>query len=727
MLSDATFNLVYSTGESEPVEFFFEALLESNRFDLGLGYFSSSGFQPLALGFAYFICRGGKMRMFINDVLTQEDKDAIEKGQYANPDELIEKRLIDDIVRLEKTLSKRDRHFFNCLSFLIANKQIEIIAITPATDKPAIAHPKFGIFKDDYGNKVAFTGSTNFSRTALQYNVEAISCYKNWTGDNSDIHRIEHYEELFNKIWSGRYTKVRFISIDKVKVLIREKFPVNDIEVLLSEEEKLLLDFEEESIYSEELGSKIRKLKRNLGKYKPITPEFPSGHKARPYQEEAVRKWIAKDYRGLFEMATGTGKTITGLLASVELMKKQGRIFLLVLVPTISLGEQWMEEVKGFNYQDVVLVSSTNPGWTSELQAGINSFKMGTAQAMAVISTYDSFKLKKFQDFYDKLPEETMLLADEAHSMGAPELLNKLPHKIKHRLALSATPHRHFDDSGTKKFLDFFNASSEATFAFDMKQAIAEQYLCQYQLTPHFASLNEDEYSRYIELTKKIARRAHFSKNKLEETDVTLERMLQDRRKILNKAASKKEIVGNIIDKMKAKGEVSHTLVYCPEGIDEEDNARIIDDLGKYLAFDKGLKIAQFTGSTPPERRSQLLKDFDEGKVQCLLAMKCLDEGVDVKRTETAIFVSSSTNPRQYVQRRGRVLRTHEEKSFAFLHDIITVPPKIDLDDPKAKQADRIILSQEFKRYKEFAEDAVNYVEAVAPVKEICKEYEIVF
>jgi superfamily II DNA or RNA helicase len=727
MLTDADFKVVYASGETEPAEFFIDALMESNAFDLGLGFFSTSGFRALSFGFAYFIHRNGRMRIIFNDVLTPEDKEAIENGIKSRQDELIEENIIEDILKLYDTLSSHDRHFFNCISWLIATKKIEIIAVAPVKSKPGIAHQKFGIFKDTQGNSVAFSGSINFSATALFKNLEAISCYKSWTRDNSDMERINYYESLFNKIWSGRYDSVRIVPIEQVKVIIRDKFPVRDIEDLLNEELTLLDELTNNYVIPTSFSTKLNHLKRKVSRDKPIQPSFPSENQKRPYQEIAVENWVKNDYKGLFEMATGTGKTITGLFASVELLKRLNSIVLLILVPTISLAEQWNEEVKKFSYQETIIVSSANPNWTFELQAGLNSFKLGTIKHLVVISTYDSYKSNKFHKFYDKFPPEAMLLADEAHSMGAPEMLKKMPFNIQYRLALSATPHRHFDDSGTQKLLEFFNASVKSTFVFGMKEAIANQFLCQYKLYPHFAELNEEEYQRYINLTKQIARRAHIVKNRFIETDVMLERMLQDRRKILNKAASKKNIVGHIIEAMKKNGKVHHTLVYCPEGNDEEEDNRIIDEFGKYLAFEKGLRIAQFTSATPAERRSQLLKEFDEGKVQCLLAMKCLDEGVDVKQTETAIFVSSSTNPRQYVQRRGRILRVHPNKPFAYLHDIIAVPPKIEMGDSKAKDVDNIILMQEFRRYREFAEDALNYVEAITPVKGICEGYKIEF
>ncbi len=358
MLTDADFKVVYASGETEPAEFFIDALMEGNVFDLGLGFFSTSGFRALSFGFAYFIHRNGRMRIIFNDVLSPQDKEAIEKGIKSNPDELIEKNIIEDILKLYDTLSSQDRHFFNCISWLIAAKKIEIIAVAPVKSKSGIAHQKFGIFKDTQGNSVAFSGSINFSATALFKNLEAISCYKSWTRDNSDIERINYYESLFNKIWSGKHDTVRIVPIEQVKVIIRNKFPVSNIEDLLNEELTLLGELTDNYTIPTSFSNKLNHLKRKVSKNKPIQPSFPSENQKRTYQEIAVENWIKNDYKGLFEMATGTGKTITGLFASVKLLEKINSIVLLVLVPTISLAEQWSEEVKKFSYQEIIIVSS---------------------------------------------------------------------------------------------------------------------------------------------------------------------------------------------------------------------------------------------------------------------------------------------------------------------------------------------------------------------------------
>lgn len=723
MLKDGDFHMVYASGEEEPIGFFMEALLESSNLDLGLGYFNSSGFKALSHGFAYFISQGGTMRLIINDILNIEDKNAIEKGYENLPENLVEEKIINDINKLQKTLSKQDEHFFNCLSWLVSTEKLSLIAVVPKNDGAGIAHQKFGIFSDKASNKVAFTGSANFSKNALFHNLETISCYRSWT---NEAERVEYFNGLFRRNWTGQNPSVRIISLDKVRVLLTNSFPIDSVGQLLGEELELIQS-DYETSWPPSIQQQIEKLKNKIEKHSSQRRDNRSSTEIvpRPYQTQAIDNWVASNYQGFFEMATGTGKTFTGLFASLVLKESLKKNCLIILVPTISLAEQWKEEVAKVGYQNILMVSSLYSNWTKDFQQLLNAFKLGGIDQFVCISTYESYKSKKFQPFLSKLPQETMLLADEAHTMGSAQLLANLPHSIKYRLGLSATPHRHFDDAGTFQLLQYFNAGSKSTYSLPLKEAIANQFLCQYKLYPYFATLNEEEYNEYIKLTKKIARKAHIKDQKIDEADHQLEKLLRDRRNILNKASGKLAILKNIFKQILEKeGEVKHTLVYCPEGTSPEEDSKIIDAYGKALGLEMDLRIGKFVGETPAAERQQLLKDFDEGKIQCLLAMKCLDEGVDVRQTKHAIFLASSTNPRQYIQRRGRVLRTHQNKSFAYLYDIIAIPPEVP-NDERLKEIEKIILTQEWKRYKEFAEDALNYVEAISPLKPLLEKYAV--
>ncbi len=257
MLNDANFKPVYASGENEPAEFFIEALVNSNSFDLGLGYFSSSGFRALSIGFAYFIKHGGKMRIIINDVLSELDKKAILKGQEKVIDSTFEEKILNDILKLKETLSKSDKHFFNCISWLISTDRIEIKATVPKNNRIGIVHQKFGIFKDLIGNELVFTGSINFSANAIFNNIESLVCDYSWADNQVSKDRIQHFNNLFYKSWNGLSEVVKIIPIENIKSIIQKEFPVNDIESLVKGELELMRELEGDYRISESFKKRV--------------------------------------------------------------------------------------------------------------------------------------------------------------------------------------------------------------------------------------------------------------------------------------------------------------------------------------------------------------------------------------------------------------------------------------------------------------------------------------
>ena len=385
MLNYVPFKIVYSTGESEPIEFFFDALLESKSFDLGLGYFSSTGINVLSAGFAYFIHRGGKMRVIINDVLPQKDKDAIENG-INHPDSYFEDGIIENIKILSKTLSKQDEHFFNCLSYLISQKRIEFIATIPTNKKGGVAHNKYGIFTDENNNKVVFNGSANFSKNALLNNIESISCYKSWADGNNELKRLSYFEHIFNKTWLGQSENVKIISIERVKSYILDNFPSYDIQKLIEDEKEIVHRLPSQS---ERIKVKLNKFYSNI-ENEPRFP-FPSG--PREYQKNAYENWKKNNYNGIFAMATGTGKTITSLNCILNEYKKKEKYNVLILVPTLALVEQWEEEIVKFNFKNNVLVSGATK-WHDELSNYKANYRWRNEEKNLIIILM--FKIKGF-------------------------------------------------------------------------------------------------------------------------------------------------------------------------------------------------------------------------------------------------------------------------------------------------------------------------------------------
>ena len=310
MLIEAGFKPIYSTGGNDPVNFFLPALFESHQFDLGLGFFSSSGFRALATGFAYFVANGGSTRILINDILSEEDKSAIIKGQKLSAEEVDEIALLT-FNNLYKNLSAFGKHFFQCISNLIALKKVEFKATIPTKNPGGIAHHKFGIFRDSENNRLAFTGSINFSMSALYYNIENISCFRSWINEAAELERLEFYENLFNIIWRNESDNLKVISLENIKSRILQKFPPTSNEDLIQNQQTLIKKCKTDI---SDLPTKYFQQVQSLRQ----SPRFPFSSGPRDYQQLAYKSWRNNDCKGIFAMATGTGKTITALNCALK-------------------------------------------------------------------------------------------------------------------------------------------------------------------------------------------------------------------------------------------------------------------------------------------------------------------------------------------------------------------------------------------------------------------------
>ena len=366
-----------SRTEWEPVGFFSEALCNATQFDLKLGFFSSSAINVLADGFATFLYNGGRMRMIINDILSIEDKEAILTAK--NKDLIIPAFNLEDLGSIKDTLSDRGKHFFECLSWLIRNDRLEIKVIRP-DEGNGISHSKIGVFSDGL-NKVAFDGSCNFSRTALIDNRESISAFCDWDSVNDAI-RISDIENDFELTFSEKDETVSYLSPEAIRTMISESFANKDIKQLLVDEEEIISNHSQEQLPLNIVNalyrakSKVRAIIERINASalsKPIAedqPAFPYGN-PRDYQIEAFNKWKSEPnkQKGLFAMATGTGKTLTSLNCLLNIYNKFNFYKAIILVPTITLVDQWEKECKKFHFNNVIKVCSKNKVWANELDA----------------------------------------------------------------------------------------------------------------------------------------------------------------------------------------------------------------------------------------------------------------------------------------------------------------------------------------------------------------------
>lgn len=677
MLKEILLKNSYSSGFNEPKEFFTEALIESKTFDLGLGFFSSSGIRSLAYGFAIFVANGGKMRVVINDILSEADKHAIILGQKEKvADELCE-RIISDIEKMKETFSQADELFFRCFSYLISIKRIEFVATLSA--KGGLAHDKYGIFTDSKGDKVAFIGSANFSHTALELNSETITVFSSW----KDSERVSEYQEMFDNSWEHDTNHLIHIPIDRVKAYVLNDFKAtNTLELIKAGIS--LREIEDATNSSVEIKPLPQKLLEKL-EQKEMEPRFPFPEE-RLIQIDAYNAWIENNKQGIFAMATGSGKTVTALNCLRRQYFENNFYKAIIVVPTQALALQWEKEADAFNFQNIVS-TYTNKEWKSILSRYTTTSLFNPNQSIIVITTYNTFNRQYIQTFvkHTRGIESFIYIADEAHNIGSPKTLQTLPNNINWRIGLSATPERVYDEVGSSRIYEFFNSfPPQYTYRYTMKQAIWDtpSVLCHYDYFPIFVELTTHEMEEYNRISAQLRK---FIDPDTGRYKPEAEMLLLRRKRIIHKAQNKKVAISNLLEELKENRKLEYTFVFVPEGYEhdysdsdsyiiQDDDIHIINEYAEMFK-EQGYSYHQYISGL--EDAPSILKSFESGDIQILLSMKCLDEGVDIPRAEYAIFCSSTGNPRQFVQRRGRVLRKCKGKEKAKIWDLIVMPPDV--------------------------------------------------
>lgn len=691
------------------------------------------------------------MRMVINDILSINDRNAILVGEE---DVMIPFFDLQNIEEVKQILSERDKHFFECLAWLIRNERLDIKIVVPKEGE-GIAHSKCGLFSDGQ-NRVAFDGSCNFSRTALIDNLESLTAFCDWDGQG-DVYKINDIAEDFERTFSGNDNSVIYLKADDVKSGICANFKHKEIEELIRDEQNLIskrLNSNFPQNIQDVLNKAKRKVESIIRKLEGQTidisnerePRFPFDE-PRDYQKQAYENWKVKQ-KGLFAMATGTGKTLTSLNCLLNIWKKFHFYKAIILVPTITLVDQWEDECKRFHFNHITKVSSKNPKWKTELDSikTKESIKIdGEESSFIIIATYASFAreniFRELVDFNRNTTRQMLLIADEAHNMGAGRILDRLDGvKFARRIGLSATPERQFDDSGNKAIMEFFGCENGYTFEFNMKEAIDKGYLCRYKYFPHIVHLNDAEMAEYMRISLQLAKFFNQENESFPKGDDILMRLLLKRKRIVHKAQEKEVIFQQIVqERYTEKGNLKYTLVYVPEGTRPDDETADVfdsiesvndDDFSNNL-IDTYTGIVQDVSKTTTvkkfvsgiKERNEILEKFACGDIEVLTSMKCLDEGVDVPRSEMAIFCASTGNPRQFIQRRGRILRKHPDKHIAIIHDLV-VAPEVNSAQENYNM-ERSLIRSELKRVRDFAVLSENADFAYNELNEILSYYNI--
>ncbi len=696
----------YKTNKNDIVkEFYIPTLTTSVLYKRAVGFFSSTALIELSKGIAGLIKRRGKIKFIVSPLLSEDDIEAIKRGYDER--KIIEQSLLREIY---EPTNDSDKERLNWLSYLIANNYLEIkVAFTPPHKMTGIYHEKIGIIYDENQNRIAFTGSMNETINAFHNNYESIVVFNSLVKE--DLQRVSDLENDFDSLWAGREENIKVIDFPQVVIEKLVSYRKDSIDLTLDEIE--LVTPEEKII--------------------PGIPRVPQWLKFHEYQNNAIDAWEANHFIGIFDMATGTGKTFTGLGAVTRLFEKTGKLAVIVVCPYQHLVEQWVDDIIAFNMLPTIGYSaSPQKDWKKRLDNDILDFSIGVIDCLCFVTTNATFSSDYIQTKLKGLGQDTVLIIDEAHNFGSERLRKTLNSRYQYRLALSATLERHGDKIGTQALYDFFE---KKCIEYDLQRAIDENKLTPYYYHPIVVYFSDEELLKYRELSKKIAKCCH--KNKFGELEITEQgkKLLLQRARIVAGAKQKVEVLKKL---MLDHVSDSHILIYCgatrsddfskDASSQDEEGERQIVSISKMLGLELGMKVTHFTSAESARERELIKKQFANiDPYQALVAIKCLDEGVNIPGIKTAFILASSTNPKEYIQRRGRVLRLAENKPYAIIYDFITLPTPLEYvgGDEEVMRLDKSLIKREIVRMQEFGEISKNPSEANALVNELKEVYRL--
>lgn len=702
-LPDLPLRLSYRTGRDDLVRDFFVPCLENAvLYRRAAGYFSSAGLALAARGVASLAAQGGRMRLVVSPYLEPADVEALRAAADYPADALrfIAARSLADI---EDALI-RDR--LNALAWLAAAGLLEIRLALRLDGEGRFArgvfHEKAGIFSDGAGHHVAFSGSANETAGGLVENFESLKVFCSWRDAEG---RVQEEIENFEALWNDATPSLRVIEFSAAGKDLLDRYRDRDrppaglpvTQVAESEPARLV-------------------------GFRP-----PRGLELRPYQVEAIRAWSQAGGRGIFAMATGSGKTPTALTLASKVAEKNWPLVLIVVCPFINLCRQWIRELAGFGLNAVGCFEGWER-WQGELEEGYQRLTVGLLQVHAMVATSATFMSQSFQArLRPRLVSGAthhLLIADEVHNLGAERGRVALPDGIALRLGLSATPERHYDPVGTQAVLAYFG---KVVYDYPLARAIADGHLCSYRYYPVLVALTDEEVDAYVEITAKLAR--FFPRgDRDDDLEQAALRLLIKRARLLAGAVNKLDALDRVIESLPEPPR--QAIFYCGDGRTTDaitaDEVRQIQAVARLLGEKHGLRVRNFTYREAPQEREEILRDLASGFLDGVVAIRCLDEGIDLPELRVGFLLASSTNPRQFVQRRGRLLRNAPGKTRAVIHDFIVRPPDLGgaLDDA-AFNLERSFFQRELQRIVEFCRMAENGPEALHSLHDLRLNYHL--
>lgn len=657
--------IAYNSDNDDTIsEFFIPVLKESKSYKRVSAYYSSDSLKVLSEGLAAMLSNEGKVQMIVSLLENPNDFEAI-KSAKANPALFLNKYFIKSEEELKNLMSDDN---VAALAYLLSSGRLEMKFVISMS---GIFHLKFGLFIDKNSDSIGFSGSMNETASGLRNNIEEFKVFRSWVPDETKY--LQNDADKFDSYWNGE---------------------IKDKDIIVSD-----LPEETKNIIIKQFNL-VKK-----GKFQTLQPLELNN-----IQMAALDSWLKNNRKGILEMATGTGKTRVGIYAILNLLNNCENENLIIVIgcPTKALAKQWRLELNKFNLSDTKIDIINSTIKKEELYKKIKS---ESTKKRVIIGTYSTIHNKYFTneilpDFGSKLG----LIADEAHWLGAPEFSKTLSDKFNYRLALTATPIRAFDIEGTDRILKYFGG---IVYRYLLEQAIRDGVLTKYKYHIYFCNLNIQELGEYKRLSQIISRTRHVSKR--DGFDIN-QVFLSKRARIIKKAKNKILVFKTILDELKLSKKLAHLVVYCEDNVQIKEYFPILKEVGAESRI--------INEDTSEEERDRIISEFDKGQIDCILAMKIFDEGIDVPSASRGIFISSTSNPKQFIQRRGRLLRKHIDKPFSEIYDIIIAPDPKYVDQTYADLESKIMLN-ELKRVLIFSKSAINAYDCYKQLEEVCEKYNI--
>lgn len=646
-----------SCGDNDIVSgFLVPALKCSKKYKRSVGFFSSSVFETIIDGIVGLARNKGTIQLIASPNLSADDVDAISQG-YERREQIVKSSF--DYTFAEE-IEKLDDMKLQLLIDLISSGILDIkIAISESS---GIYHDKLGVLEDLDGNIIAFYGSSNATLSGYKNNYEKIRLSRSWMSGEDEI-VIDEVKE-FDDLWNSENPHVKVYEYKESA-------------------KKQLLQITEN-----------RKSKQNFNTIK-----------LRDYQETAISKWVENGCKGFYVMATGTGKTWTAIYSAKELLKKKNAV-VVICAPYKHLVKQWAEDVeKAFPTSSIILVSSENPSWEKQISNAIIRNKYDANKQIIIISTIRSFEKERFSNTINKSLDEKLLIVDEAHRFT--NRTNILKETYKYMLGLSATPFSGSSAQAGNELMQFFGGQ---VFSLPIEQALERGFLVKYNYYPIYVAATSDEEEKFQYYSQKIA--SCFKNNRCINPDL-LVKSLRGRLRVIAMAEEKLSNIENILSYINEK---DHFVVYCGDGVLFDENTgeeiRHIQSIKRVLT-QHDFKTSQFTAQEDMRTRMELVDSFNKGEISSLVAIRCLDEGINIPSIKSALIMASNDDYREFVQRRGRILRTYRDKKIANIYDVVVLP-----SSNMASWA-RI----ELRRYYEYAKLAENWDELEYELNTMLDEY----